>query len=314
MAAQRAGERIWATAYNVETGDLKHEIFKGRVQTNGYLDDYALLGRGFMALYKATNRPVWLERAKTLGDGILKRYTRPDGTLLTSPNAQDLLIPPADDGDNAYPSGTSTAVELFLRLAAATGRPEYGKAADRVVRRLSGQVENQAIAWSTAVVAVNANKFDPLIAALGNTQTSEADKRMAAEFRPPSTADYVNVSATVRATGDHDEIAVALKIAKGYHVNANPATYSYLIATSVSFDGITPISITYPKPILFKPEFARDGIKVYEGNPTLVAKVAKGVVQKMKIVRATVTAQACNDKVCLPPSTLPVTTNTAGTQ
>ncbi|MBI4206398.1 MAG: DUF255 domain-containing protein [Betaproteobacteria bacterium] len=312
--AARSGDYIWAVAYDAKSEVLKHEIFSGRVQTDGYLDDYALLGRGYLSLYRATGQPVWLERTRKLGDAILTRFARPDGTLLTSTSGRDLLITPLDDGDNAQPSGTSAAVELLLRLAAATGKPEYTDAAEKVVRRLSSHLEKQAIAWSAMVVAVNAHKFDPQIAALGDAAVSSAQRQAPAELRVPGTADHVKVDAILRAEGGYDEIAVTLKIDKGYHVNANPASFPYLIPTRLSFDGIAPISITYPKPILFRPEFARKGIKVYEGNPTLVAKFAKGVKQKMKAVRATVTAQACNDKVCLPPSELPITINTLDKQ
>lgn len=310
--AQRSAERIWATAHDAGTGTLKHEIFKGRARTDGYLDDYALLGLGFMSLYEANRESQWLERANKLGDAILKRFARPDGSLLASADGNGLLIPAIDDGDNAYPSGTSAAVELLLRLAAATGKPEYANAAEKVVRGLSGQLEKQPIAWSTMVVAVNANKFDPRVAALGGAAATAAQRQSPSEFRAPSTADHVKMSATLRAGREYDEIAIALKIDQGYHVNANPASFPYLIPTRVSFEGVVPTSITYPGPILFKPEFAREGIKVYEGTPILGAKFPKGVKQKMKAVRATVSVQACNDKVCLPPSELPITIDTSG--
>lgn len=109
--ARRSAEYMWAVAYNAKSASLKHEIFQGRVQTDGFLDDYALLGRAYMSLYGATRQQVWLDRAVKLGDALLKRFARPDGTLLTSTSGKDLLITPLDDGDNAQPSGTSAAVD-----------------------------------------------------------------------------------------------------------------------------------------------------------------------------------------------------------
>src|SRR5262249_32294546 len=41
--ARRAAELLWKEAYDAKTLELKHEIFRGRSQTDGYLDDYALL-------------------------------------------------------------------------------------------------------------------------------------------------------------------------------------------------------------------------------------------------------------------------------
>jgi len=304
--ARRSAEYMWAIAYNAKTASLKHEIFQGHVQIDGFLDDYALLGRAYMSLYGATRQQVWLDRAVKLGDALLKRFARPDGTLLTSTSGKDLLITPLDDGDNAQPSGTSAAVGLLLHLAKTTGKTEYAEAAGKIVRRLSGQLDNQPHAWSTLVVAANASKFKPSLAALGEAVPDKAQPGGLPDFRPPVTADHVTVNATVSAVADHYRIAVTLDIDRGYHVNANPASFPYLVPTSVSLDGITPISVDYPKPKMFNPNFARDGIKVYEGNPTLVVKIARKDLQKKQNVRARVTAQACDDQVCLPPSELPI--------
>lgn len=304
--ARRSAEHIWAVAYNAKPESLKHEIFQGRVQTDGFLDDYALLGRAYMSLHGATGESVWLDRASKLGDAFLKRFARPDGTLLTSTSGKDLLIAPLDDGDNAQPSGTSAAVELLLRLAKTTSKTAYAEAGGKIARRLSGQLDSQPHAWSTLVAAANASKFGPSIAALGETVSGGVQPGGPPDFRPPVTADHVTVSSSVSAAADHYTIAVTLDIDRGFHVNANPASFPYLVPTSVSLDGITPVSIGYPRPVLFKPKFARDGIKVYEGKPTLIVKVARKDLPNKGNIRAKVTAQACDDQVCLPPSELPI--------
>lgn len=310
--AQRSAEYIWAVAYGAKSESLKHEIFRGHAQTDGFLDDYALLGGAYMSLYETTRQALWLDRAAKLGDALLKHFARPDGTLLTSTSGKELLITPLDDGDNAQPSGTSAAVELLLRLAKAMGKTGYAEAVAKIVRRLSGQLDSQPHAWSNLVVAANASKFEPSIAALGKAVSGGAQPGGPPDFRPPVTADHVTVNATVSAAADHYRIAVTLDIDRGYHVNANPASFPYLVPTRVSLDGITPISVDYPKPILFKPEFARDGIKVYEGKPALVVKVAKKDLQKKSNLRAKVTAQACDDQVCLPPSELQLSIDLSG--
>lgn len=59
-------ERLWALAYDPKTGALRHEIFRGHVQTDGYLQDYAMLGDGFMRLFETTKKVVWRDRAAAL--------------------------------------------------------------------------------------------------------------------------------------------------------------------------------------------------------------------------------------------------------
>jgi hypothetical protein len=52
---------------------------------------------------------------------------------------------------------------------------------------------------------------------------------------PPAneTAAHVRASGIARFSASYDEIAITLKIEAGYHVNANPASYDYLIPTAV---------------------------------------------------------------------------------
>src|SRR5713226_8950818 len=68
--ARRAAERIWILAWDPKTGALQHEIFEGHALTLGYLDDYALLGDGFMAMYDVTGEPIWEQRAIMLADSM----------------------------------------------------------------------------------------------------------------------------------------------------------------------------------------------------------------------------------------------------
>ena len=117
--ARRAAERIWTLAWNPKTGALQHEIFEGRALTLGYLDDYALLGDGFIAMYDVTGEPIWEKRAIVLADSMLKRFGRENGAFVSS-EEHNLLIPVEDTEDDVYPSGTSAAIDLLLRLGRAT--------------------------------------------------------------------------------------------------------------------------------------------------------------------------------------------------
>ena len=116
------------------------------------------------------------------------------------------------------------------------------------------------------------------------------------------TARHVRASATSRSSGSHREIVITLDIESGYHINANPASFDFLIPTSVTFGDVHPIEVRYPAPTSFKPSFAPDTLNVYEGKVQLVAKLADGAVDGLRELSATVNAQACTEAVCLPPS------------
>jgi hypothetical protein len=288
---------MWRLAYD-QIGGLRHEIFKGRAQTDAFLDDYALLGLGYVALYDATKDTSWLQRARQLADALLARFLRSDGRLATTTAEDHLLMAPPEDGDNVYPSGSSAAVDLLLRLVRSTGTARYADAARQIVDRLGHRLEGAPESWPALVLALNENDFMPSAPASTSPLATEA---------------VVRVSAVVKTGAEQDEVMVTLRIEDGYHVNANPATYDYLIATSLAFDGLTPTQVRYPAAALFKPSFAPAGLKVYEGEVTLSASFPGGTIRKDLEIRAVVSAQACNSDICLPPAKLPVTVRRDGT-
>jgi hypothetical protein len=112
------------------------------------------------------------------------------------------------------------------------------------------------------------------------------------------TEDHVHV--TARRAGD--TLLITLRIDTGYHVNANPASDDYLIATSVAFAGAVPERIDYPPGIPFKPAFADKPIEVYEGTVVVVATFPAGALDRAHDLGFTVTAQACTKVICLPPN------------
>ena len=285
--ARRGAERIWRLAYDRKNG-LRHEIFNNRAQTDAFLDDYALFGLGCPALYDATRDAIWAQRARELADSMLARFQRSDGSLATTIAERELPLPP-EESDNAYPSGSSAAVDLLLRLAQSTGVAAHADAARRIVGRLGHRIADEPESWPALITAINRSSFSPSIS-----------KDVS------GTAAVVRVSAVVKDGGDRDEVIVTLHIEPGYHVNANPATYDYLIATSVAFDGIAPARVRYPAATLFKPAFAPAGLNVYEGEVKLVASFPKGSLGKDREIRAVVSAQACDSEICLLPAQLPV--------
>jgi uncharacterized protein len=101
----------------------------------GFLDDHALLGLGFVALYEAGGGSEWFARARDLGDTILERFLGPDGHMYqTADDAEALVFRPRDVQDNAVPSGTAAAAELLTLLSMFTGLDRYREAAEQAVR------------------------------------------------------------------------------------------------------------------------------------------------------------------------------------
>jgi len=123
-----------------------------------------------------------------------------------------------------------------------------------------------------------------------------------------SSADVVSFGGTGTAmSGDNNgEALVMLNIESGYHVNANPATYPYLIATEVTADKVEGIEVgkaAYPPAKKQKFEFADEPLAVYEGQVEvrLPIKVAS---KGSRALPLNVRVQACDHEKCFPPASL----------
>lgn len=112
----------------------------GQARLPGYLEDYALLADGLLALYGVDGNSRWLQATLTLTDAMLDLFwdeTLP-GFYDTARDHEVLVTRPRDVSDNATPSGNSVATDVLLRLAALTGNVTYRARAEQV---LSSQVE-----------------------------------------------------------------------------------------------------------------------------------------------------------------------------
>lgn len=130
------------------------------------------------------------------------------------------------------------------------------------------------------------------------------DKRVTSAGVVKVTTQPVEITA-----GGSGEATVGLTIEKGYHINANPPAYSYLIATELTIlpaDGVSAGSVTYPKALNKKFVFAEKPLAVYEGETKVktTLKADKSAKPGQHSLAAKLRIQACDEQVCYPPGTL----------
>ena len=117
---------------------------------------------------------------------------------------------------------------------------------------------------------------------------------------------------TTITKGQSGEAVVRLKIDHGYHVNANPPSFAYLIPTELQISppaGITVDFITYPEPITKTFSFAEQPLAVYEGETDLKVKLnaAASAAAGAHNLSAKLRVQACDDQVCYAPGSIDLT-------
>ena len=302
-AAIKAAARIWDQAYDTSSGALKHQIFEGTAAVDGTPEDYAALGVGYLDLAEATKDDVWHQRAETLADAMLKRFLQPDGRLQAGAGLLPVALGDNEDAD--MPSGTSSALVLLGRLAARPDGARFGVAQAKMATRLAGTIGAHPTTWPSAVVALAENPPSPAdLAAAAPAKTPGTPVKVAATAEPqiPATADHVRATAKAAPGVDGEIVTVTLDVDPGYHVNAHVPSLDYLVPTDLAVTGAKVGAVTYPAAQMFKPEFSKTPLAVYEGAVKLTATLPRDATGW----HATITAQACDAHTCLPPSTLPV--------
>ena len=153
-----------------------------------------------------------------------------------------------------------------------------------------------------------------LITACAKAPTNQPAAPVAVD--PPSIKSTDVVKATPQEAtitrGESGDLVVPIKITDGYHVNANPPSYSYLKATELELpktDGLTVEFISYPNPLMKKFSFSEGKeLAVYEGETILKAhiKADKAAKTGIRNLPAKLRVQACDDKVCYAPGVMDV--------
>ena len=111
-------------------GSLRHAWRDGQAGQEVFLEDYAALILGLLALYQADFNPRWYQQAIVLADQMLERFSDPQGGFFDTPaNTQTVLVRPKDLQDNATPSGNALAAQALLKLAAFSGKSAYRESA-----------------------------------------------------------------------------------------------------------------------------------------------------------------------------------------
>jgi hypothetical protein len=102
---------------------------------------------------------------------------------------------------------------------------------------------------------------------------------------------------------------VELVVTPGFHINANPATFPYLIATEIQpgkVEGITVgDKLAYPAPKMETFSFSEKPLAVYEGTVTIsIPLTAAAGAKGQRTIPFKIRVQACDTEQCYPPATL----------
>lgn len=128
-------------------GTLLRSWRHGRANHIAYLEDYAALILGLIALYQSDPDAKWFQSAVMLAEEMLENFRDPQGGFYdTSASHSNLFMRPKDTQDNATPSGNALAAMALIQLSTYTGNRAWHEMALAMLTT----IQDAAVRYPTA--------------------------------------------------------------------------------------------------------------------------------------------------------------------
>ncbi len=165
----------------------------GQARHTAFLEDYAALALGLLALYQSDPDVYWFNSALQLARDMLAHFsdTLQDpqlGFFDTRDDGDPILVRPKDLQDNAVPSGNSLAALALLQLAAYTGEGQWRDLAEPLLASIQEAASRYPAGFANWLCAISMAVY-PLheIAILGepaDPRTQALLSELWRQFRP----------------------------------------------------------------------------------------------------------------------------------
>ncbi|MFO0828453.1 MAG: thioredoxin domain-containing protein [Phycisphaerales bacterium] len=154
-AAVRAAEAVERRLRDPR-GELLRASRGDRASVPAFLEDYACLCKGRIALHRATGRNDDLRAAASLFDDATARFAAPRGGYYdVRDSGRELFVRARTLSDGAMPSGGSIMLANGLDLAALTGDVRWRDEFARALRGVSATLDRQPLAMALAVACLD---------------------------------------------------------------------------------------------------------------------------------------------------------------
>ena len=338
QAAEKAAE-FMLNEMRDKQGGLYHSYAAKQARFNAYLDDYAYVNEGLLALHLATNNEKWANAAQRLCDMQLAMFWDEEGNgcFFTSHEHEALLARTKNAYDSVLPSGNSVTARNLLRLASFSKQASYRNRARQTLELFVPLIDEAPSGLTNMALALAEylDTDDPAVGSrptprakvgispdaaivLANGQEAEGP-RQAIQVSDKSAAKTAVVTGQAYLSVDRlpagktCKVLVQLQIAEGWHIHANPSGDPEIdLPTELELDsklGIELTKIVYPAGKKVERGDDEKPQSLYMGKVNLIGQLevpatAAGRREEMTV---TVAFQACNDAQCLPPKKLKLT-------
>ncbi len=190
-AAQRAADFLCAPAsagegMRREDGGLFRTTRSGRSHIHAFLEDYAFMAEGLLALYEAGGGKQYLEASLEFATRMLEDFSDPSNegalfsTMAKPQSGEPPLLTRAQDGrDSALASANASACLLLARLSVHTNKPNLRTRAESIARAFSAPIKRTPRAYCAMLSAIDFLLDTPLEIVLTGSAHEEATSDLA---------------------------------------------------------------------------------------------------------------------------------------
>ncbi|MGH9463963.1 MAG: hypothetical protein ACRD1X_22400, partial [Vicinamibacteria bacterium] len=268
-----------------------HVWREGEAGIPAFLDDYAFLIDGLIALYETTAEDRWLHEAERLAEEMERSLRDGPGGYYMSQAKPHLLFRPKSIYDGAVPAGNGMTALVLQRLSEHTGKVVYRQRAESVMKAFATELVEHPEGVRTLALAVDRYRRSEAPASPTPTETPGAPEPNVSLAEDLVTTQLIFDDATTEEPAWR-AFQLRVTIREGWHVNANPASFPYLIPTEIRGNVR---GLRYPEGEDFLFAFSEESLSVYSGTFSIAGEIdRKGSPLQLRY-------QACDDRRCLPP-------------
>ncbi len=288
-----------------ENGKLSRVYMDGAAHQNAFLDDYAWLAKGLMALYRATGNKTCKDETISLLRTVDRFFLdkRGGGYYFTDGSERLPVRVKQGDSTGTLPSANTVIAHVYTDLYSATGAQQWKAKVDSIVAAFSQALTESPESYGHLIFAmlrVNAEPDKKWLSPL----TAKEDAASKTGW-PEASKNKVSVHAKIlqeQSTPIRKVIKITLNIEDGWHLNSNPASLNFLIPTVADIQTEQPseLEITYPEGEKLKTALGH--INVYAGKVEITAAVKADKPIDVTKMRLLLQVQTCRGDICYPPS------------
>src|SRR6478736_1103845 len=155
-SAERAADSILSRLGRPD-GGLFHTARGARAHVPGFLEDYAFLCDGLIALYEAGGSARYLREAMRLARRMLTDFDDAESGAFynTAKDGETLISRPREGNDGALPSANALAARVLSKLAAHLDKSDYRERASAALRTYGKLVERSPRSFATSLSVVD---------------------------------------------------------------------------------------------------------------------------------------------------------------